>query len=273
MLTVNTVPVVSPANGVLNLNSNGTYTYIPNTNFNGNDTFVYEVSDGNGRTDMGTVNIIVVPINDAPDAIDDTTVLDGAEDTTTGTLNATLLGNDNDLEGDAISITAINGTTLTGGVQGIAVTNGMVNIDAADNITFTADANYNGVVNFTYTINDGSLTDTATVSGTISAVNDAPVFESISDITVYDGDVINFTITANDPDADPLAYSSTTLPDGATLNTQTGIFNWIAKREKGKNGGTFNIAFEVSDGELVDSQTMTIFVEKTSGGGKPKKGK
>ncbi|MCZ6802664.1 MAG: cadherin-like domain-containing protein [Proteobacteria bacterium] len=165
MLTVNTVPVVSPANGVLNLNSNGTYTYIPNTNFNGNDTFVYEVSDGNGGTDMGTVNIIVVPINDAP------------------------------------------------------------------------------------------------------------VFESISDITVYDGDVINFTITANDPDADPLAYSSTTLPDGATLNTQTGIFNWIAKREKGKNGGTFNIAFEVSDSELVDSQTMTIFVEKTSGGGKPKKGK
>ena len=116
-----------------------------------------------------------------PSAVNDTNLLDGEEDSTTEILNASMLSNDRDADGDTISITMINDTVLTGESQSITVTNGTVNVDADGNITFTADRNYNGEVSFQYTISDGSLndtttsSDTATVSGTISAVNDSPV--------------------------------------------------------------------------------------------------
>ena len=59
--TVNTTPVSGPANGSLVLNADGTFTYTPNNNFNGTDSFVYEVSDGNGGTAQATVTITVQP--------------------------------------------------------------------------------------------------------------------------------------------------------------------------------------------------------------------
>jgi parallel beta-helix repeat protein/VCBS repeat-containing protein len=58
-LTVNTTPVSGPANGSLVLNADGTFTYTPNDNFNGTDSFVYEVSDGNGGSAQATVNVTV----------------------------------------------------------------------------------------------------------------------------------------------------------------------------------------------------------------------
>ena len=48
MLQVNITPVVGPANGTVQLNTDGTFTYAPNANFFGSDSFTYEVTDGNG---------------------------------------------------------------------------------------------------------------------------------------------------------------------------------------------------------------------------------
>ena len=70
-LAVNTTPVSGPANGTLVLNANGTFTYTPNANFNGTDSFVYQVTDGNGGSTQATVNITVNSINDDPVAAND----------------------------------------------------------------------------------------------------------------------------------------------------------------------------------------------------------
>jgi Ca2+-binding RTX toxin-like protein len=202
--------------------ADGSYTYTPPSGFNGTDTVDYTVTDGS-LTDVGTLSINVSAFNNAPDAIDDAGALDGIEDSTTGSLNATMLSNDSDLEGDTINIIEINGTALVGGVQSIAVTNGTVNIDAGGNITFSADPNYNGPVSFNYTISDGSLTDNATVNGTISAVNDAPTIDTaINDAPTIDtatgstqvenvaleGDTVA-TFTASDLEGDGITYSIT----------------------------------------------------------------
>ena len=55
-----------PAHGTVIVNSDGTYTYTPATNYTGPDSFTYTVSDGNGGTVTKTVTINVTPVNDAP---------------------------------------------------------------------------------------------------------------------------------------------------------------------------------------------------------------
>jgi VCBS repeat-containing protein/ELWxxDGT repeat protein len=66
-LTVNTTPVAGPANGTLVLNADGSFTYTPNADFHGTDSFTYEVSNGNGGTDQATVTITVDPVVDVPE--------------------------------------------------------------------------------------------------------------------------------------------------------------------------------------------------------------
>ncbi|MFA0520435.1 cadherin-like domain-containing protein, partial [Vibrio sp. 10N.222.55.E8] len=55
-----------PLNGTVVVDENGDWTYTPNENYNGDDSFTVVVSDGEGGTDTVTVNIGVTPVNDAP---------------------------------------------------------------------------------------------------------------------------------------------------------------------------------------------------------------
>ncbi|WP_413168090.1 Ig-like domain-containing protein [Capilliphycus salinus ALCB114379] len=75
-LTINSVG--EPANGSVTLNSDNTLTYTPNSNFNGVDSFIYEVSDGNGGTDTATVNVTVG--GPVPPAIEVETLVDADGD-------------------------------------------------------------------------------------------------------------------------------------------------------------------------------------------------
>ena len=60
------VVVSGPANGVLVLNADGSFTYVPNGDFFGTDSFVYQASDGTLQSAATTVSITVTPVNDAP---------------------------------------------------------------------------------------------------------------------------------------------------------------------------------------------------------------
>jgi VCBS repeat-containing protein len=68
--------VSGPANGSLTLNADGTFTYTPNANFNGTDSFTYQAADGKGGADTATVTIDVVAVTDQPVAIDDSVTVD-----------------------------------------------------------------------------------------------------------------------------------------------------------------------------------------------------
>ena len=98
-LIVNTTPVVDPTNGTVVLNADGSFIYTPNANFFGSDSFVYEVSDGNGGTAQATVDITVDSVNDDPNAADDGFTTD--EDVA---LTGSVLGNDSDIDGDTLIV-------------------------------------------------------------------------------------------------------------------------------------------------------------------------
>ncbi|MFC6199524.1 cadherin-like domain-containing protein, partial [Ponticaulis profundi] len=146
--------VTDVSNGTLTFNADGSFTYTPDANFNGTDSFTYRVNDGN----TVTVTLNVGAVNDAPTAVADGFTV--SEDSGATTLD--VLANDFDTEGDAITITSV--TQPLGGT--VTITNG------GTDVSFTPDADFNGTTSFTYTVNGG---DTATVMLTVTPVNDAPV--------------------------------------------------------------------------------------------------
>ena len=132
------------SDGLLVLNPDGSFTYLPDFNFNGGDGFEYSVSDGTTSIGPVAVGILVNPVNDPPvGVIDDYEVSEGQ---TLDILESDLLSNDDDIDGDVVSFASftqpVNGT-LTDNLGG--------------SLTYEPDANYSGGDIFTYTITDGVL--------------------------------------------------------------------------------------------------------------------
>src|SRR5262249_26066628 len=87
--------------GSVTANAGGTLMYMPAADYYGIDAFTYTISDGHGGTDTATVTVTVRPVNDAPVAANDSyTVAAGA---TLQVAAPGVLGNDTDVDGDALS--------------------------------------------------------------------------------------------------------------------------------------------------------------------------
>jgi VCBS repeat-containing protein len=173
---LNAVPVSGPNRGTLTLNANGSFTYIPATNFNGSDSFTYRASDGTLTSNPATVSISVTPVNDTPTATDDT--YSATEDTALTVAAPGVLGNDSDPEGNALS-----------GVLWSGPSHGTLTLNANGSFTYGPASNFNGTDSFTYRASDGTLTSSlTTVTITVNAVNDAPTaaIEGVTDGAIYE---------------------------------------------------------------------------------------
>ena len=158
---------IAVTNGTVVIAANGSMTFKPNENFNGDISFDYVAKDADGDTDTATVSIKVAAQNDPVDAVNDQYEVN--ED---GSVSLNLLANDKAPDG-GLAIVSINGVVLTGGAQSIAVTNGTVVIAANGSMTFKPNENFNGDISFDYVAKDADGdTDTATVSIKVAAQND-----------------------------------------------------------------------------------------------------
>ena len=174
--------------GSITIDANGTYTFIPATNFHGVvPTVTYSLTDDAGATvgDTSTLTITVTPVNDPPvDPNDTNTVI---KDTTlTVAANAGLLVGATDVEGDTLTITGytvagIAGTPTMGSPFAIPGV-GALTINADGSYSFTPEIDYTGPIPVaTYTISDGNGgTDTSTLTLTIGQVNDVDDVEVAS---------------------------------------------------------------------------------------------
>jgi hypothetical protein len=106
---------------------------------------------------------------------------------------------------------------------------------------------------------DGNSVAVSVVNGQV-AVNQPPILGPVGNRTVNEGEILEFTISANDSDNDTLTYSASELPSGASFDPESRTFSWTPRFDQ---AGTYpNVHFEVSDGSLVDSEDIAITVNQ-----------
>ncbi|MEY3534514.1 MAG: hypothetical protein RLZZ582_90, partial [Verrucomicrobiota bacterium] len=174
--------VTPPTKGVLS-GTPPNLTYTPNANANGSDSFTFKANDGAADSLVATVSVSITPVNDVPVATAQTVTTD--EDTAKP---ITLWGTD--VEGSALTYSVVAQPTR-GVLSG-----------TAPNLTYIPNANVHGSDAFTFKVNDGAVdSEVATVSITITPVNDAPTLSMMMTatggvLTTASGSVIH-TFTAN----------------------------------------------------------------------------
>ncbi|RFC63935.1 Ig-like domain-containing protein, partial [Mesorhizobium denitrificans] len=178
---------------------------------------------GGAQSDTDTVTINITPVvdiqNDSVSTNEDT-------DLTFNVITGTGGASADSFEGSP-AVTQINGASFTAGVP-IAITGGTITVQANGTVLFDPALNYNGTTGFTYTVTSGGVTETATVTITVAAENDAPTVTSpIADRTDNDSDAVSLNISGNFTDVDnpTLSYSATGLPPGLSINTVTGVIS------------------------------------------------
>ena len=161
------------------------------------------------------------------------------------------VGDDSDIDTGyfveiAIPWSEIGGTPLEGSVIGLDLA-----IGDRDNIA-------DGYQYFDWS----DLTSFAYPDGWGDAViidNTAPILYPIGDKSVDIGSPLQFTISASDFDNDPLIYSTSILPGGASFNPTTRTFSWTPVEGQ---AGTYTVHFEVTDSYLNDSENIMIAVNE-----------
>lgn len=194
--------VTQPTNGTVSCdNETGACTYTPsNQNFNGTDTFTYRATDGTAESNQATVTITVNAVNDAPVAQDQAATTD--EDTPkTITLRATDVDNQN-LTFAIVPNSGPNNGTLSSPTS-VACPQPTTPNERCANVTYDPNDNFNGTDSFRFTASDGTATSNeATVTITVTAVNDAPI--AVADVVETDEDEESafFNVLSNDIDID-----------------------------------------------------------------------
>lgn len=107
----------------------------------------------------------------------------------------------------------------------------------------------------TFVVSDGLAQNSETITVSVANVNRPPALTGISDRSVDENSMLAFTISASDPDGGSLTYSASPMPAGANFSGQS--FTWTPTSDQ---VGVHQITFIASDGELQDSQTISVTV-------------
>ena len=183
-----------PSDGTVTCDAAGACTYNPPADFTGEASIYYDVSDG-AATGSGVFVVHVAPLNDQPVANDSS--LSTPEDTA---LSISLAATDVDGDPLTYSVTAppAHGTLECGADQTSCV--------------FTPAPNYNGPDSLHWSASDGNSSDSAIISITVNAVNDAPKALDTS-ATVLEDNAISVPLIASDAEGDAITFLDRERPE------------------------------------------------------------
>ena len=245
--------VGTPGHGSASL-SNGQITYTPSTDYAGDDSFTYTVTDGSSNTDTATVHVRVVG--------------DGSHSPTVNSI-----GNQTNAEGDGVSLQVVatdldfepltyDASNLPAGLS-INTSTGLI----SGTIAYTAAETNSGSYSVTVTATDpADHSASQSFTWTVTNTNRPPEVNSVSDQTSAEGTTITPLSTgATDPDGDTLTYNASNLPAGLSINSTTGVISGtIAYTAAETNSGIYTVTVTASDGNASDSTTFTWTVTNTN---------
>jgi VCBS repeat-containing protein len=248
-MTVSLVDDVS--HGSLTLNSDGSFSYTPESDYLGTDSFTYKANDGTSGESQGDGNTARVTITVYADAV-------VAEADEFQVNHDTALAGDvlsNDFNWNQVSLTAVL-------VDGTA--SGLLTLDPGGSFTYTPNSLFVGSDSFTYQLDDGGqLSNIATV--TIDVVNSAPEATGrtyrVSHGQTLSEDAPGVAKYAHDAEGDALTVSRVDdVTQGSLLLMADGSFTYTPNAPF---VGEDSFTFKVSDG-IVDSDTVTVTIEVTN---------
>lgn len=293
-------PMTISGVGTLTINSDGSYSFAPAANYTGAIPVVgYTMTNGTTSA-SSTLTLTMSGVNDAPVGVADTAQAYEAGGYANGLAginpSGNVLTNDSDPDGNTLTVSAISGGTVG---QAKAGSYGSITLNSDGSYTYTVNNSNSSVQalavgstpltdTFTYTVSDGSLTSTATLTVSIRGANDAPVNTlpgtspsiaegatgSISGLSMADVDdtsnmtitlsVSNGTISVSNLSGTAVSAGSngtatlTLSGSKADLNTALGFLTYT-----GAAGfsGTDTLSMETMDaGGLLDLDTLDINV-------------
>jgi len=204
--------------------------------------------DGDGDLDvlsaaLGDSKISWYEINYSPVA-NDTAITSSEDRDYTGMLSAS------DSDGDALTYSIIIGPA-----NGRAT----VSDNATGTFSYRPVEDYTGLDSLIFSVTDSVLSDIATVSITVTAVNDAPVAVTAAVTTEEDMDYGGL-VSAFDIDNDPLTYSLLTEPSHGTVAITDSSAGTYTYSPKVNYNGSDSFTFTSSDGTLSDTSKVSITV-------------
>ncbi|MEO8510169.1 MAG: tandem-95 repeat protein [Chloroflexota bacterium] len=213
----------------------------------GTDSFTYRASDGTATSNLATVTLTVNCVNDAPVAADDG--YSTAEDTTLSIAAPGVLSNDSDVENSSLSAALVS-----------SAAHGNLSFNADGSFSYSPAMNFNGTDTFTYKANDGTTdSGVATVTITVSGVNDLPVVNAGPDQAASEGALVDVHGTFSDVDASDthtFSWSVNATSGQAVAAGATEDFSFTPI-----DNGTYTLTFTVTDDKGgVSSDTLLVSV-------------
>ena len=303
--------------GTLTVGADGTYTYVADQSAaddldasdTATDVFTYTLSDGTA-TDTATITITVTGVNDAPVAVNDTDAVNEDATVTRSSGDNLLMADDSDADDDdsftvtQIAVTGASNSSVASSSSynsnftSITGTYGTLKVGADGTYTYVADqsasddldASDTATDSFTYTVSDGTATDTATLIFTVTGINDAPVADNETGavnedatLTVTDGtsdvlhgdtdadDSASLTVSAIRTGAEGGSGTAGSIGSGLTGSYGTltlasdGTYTYVADQSAAddldaSDTATDVFTYTVSDGTATDTGTITITV-------------
>lgn len=255
------VIVSPPVHGTVTINTTtGNAEYSPGLNYNGSDSFTYQVKDaGNALSNVATVSITINPVNDTPVAIADAATT--PEDTP---VSISVLANDTDVES---SLDPASLVIVSGPAHGTAVVQ-----PVTGTISYSPAANYTGSDSFTYQVEDatGLLSNIATVNITVTPVNDAPIANPDVASTPEDQSV-PVAVLANDTDVDNALSTASVIV--STPANGTAVFQpatgTVLYTPNSNYTGSDSFTYQIKDANNALSNVATVTVTVTPVNDKP----
>ena len=235
--------VSTVSNGDIELDDSGEFTYVPHSNYFGQDQFTFKVSDQHGASAEGVVKLSIVAVNDAPSVA----------------INNFSTNEDTELVGK-LNLVDVEAHSAQFELIADSVVNGSVTIDLDGSFVFNPSLNFYGEASFSIKITDSELANAEyDIIVNVNAVNDAPVAKD-SSASLQADESYSSTLPQQDSEGDPLLYVLISDVANGTLTFESnGEYTYVPLSAF---SGTDSFVFEVTDGVYSSQAKVNLTVQE-----------